>query len=132
MIAQLRKVRFINADPASQASRSSPSISSSNKAASESSPLDIRAAISPSPQTASAYFIGDEAERPQSRAFETAREQHAQRLMREPALERIADQVILVGARKGFDQELAPARQLRTPSLNLKPLADLLGQAAPG
>ena len=29
--------------------------------------------------------------------------------MREPALERIADEIMLVGARKGFDQQLARA-----------------------
>ena len=52
--------------------------------------------------------------------------------MGEAAFERIAHEVVLVGARKGFHQQLAAARHLRAPLLDLKPFAHLLGQAAPG
>src|SRR5207253_4699712 len=47
----------------------------------------------------------------------------AERLMGEPALERIAHEVVFVGARKGFYQEFVAARQLRAPLLNLQPFA---------
>ena len=52
-------------------------------------------------------FIGDETERPQTCPFQPARKQHAERLVREPALERIADEVIFGGAREGLDQQVA-------------------------
>ena len=107
MIAQLRKVRFISADSASQASRSSPSMSSSNSAASDSSPRAMRWRDVAEAPDRKRIFVGDEAERPQPRALEPPRQQHAERLMREPAFERIADEIILVGARKGFDQKFA-------------------------
>ena len=95
MIAQLRNVRFISADSASQASRSSPSMSSSNSSASESSPRAMRSATSPSAPDRQRIFVGDEAERPQPRALQPARQQHAERLVREPAFERIADEIVL-------------------------------------
>ena len=57
MIAQLRKVRFISADSASQASRSSPSMSSSNKLVERKLAARDPRATSPRPQTASAYSL---------------------------------------------------------------------------
>ena len=54
-------------------------------------------------------FVGDEAERPHARALEPARQQHAERLVREPPFERIADEIIFGGAREGLDQQ-SPAR----------------------
>ena len=76
-------------------------------------------------------FIGDKAERPQPRSFEPPRQQHAERLMRQPAFERIADEIVLVGARKRFDQELAGAGHLRTPFLDFEPFAHLRRQFPP-
>ena len=110
MMAQLRKVRFISADSASHASRSSPSMSSSNSAASDSSPRRMRSADVAEPPDRERIFVGDEAERPQPRALQPPRQQHAERLVREPALERIADEIMLVAARKGLDQQVARAR----------------------
>ena len=109
-------MRFISATSASQASRSSPSMSSSNSCASDRfAALDSAARRRPAPQTASAYSLATKPSG-RSRARSSRRvEQHAERLVREPALERIADQVILVGARKGLDQQIAGARQQRTP-----------------
>ena len=40
------------------------------------------------------------------RALEPAREQHAEALMGEPSLERIADEIVLLPAREGLDQDL--------------------------
>ena len=129
MIAQLRKVRFISADSASQASRSSPSMSSSNSCASESSPRSMRERDIAQAPHRERVFVGDEAERAHPRALEPARQQHAERLVREAALERIADEIILGGARKRLDQQFAGLRQQRAPLLDLQPLAHLIGQA---
>ena len=70
----------------------------------------MRSATSPSPQTASAYSLATKPSGLQPRALEPPRQQHAERLVREPALERIADEIILVGAREGLDQQVALAR----------------------
>ena len=77
-------------------------------------------------------FVGDEAERPGARALQPPRQQHAQRLMRQPALERIAHQIMLAGARKALDHQLAHAGHLRDVGLQPQPFADLIRQRAPG
>ena len=77
-------------------------------------------------------FVGDETERPQPGALQPARQQHAERLVREPPFERIADEVILVGAREGLDQKVAPARHQRTPFLDFEPFAHLVWKQFPG
>src|SRR5205814_976358 len=77
-------------------------------------------------------LIGNEAERPGAGALQPSRQQHAKRLVREPALERITDEVVLVGARKGFHQQLAHAGDLRNIALQRQPVARLLRQGAPG
>ncbi|HTV88309.1 MAG TPA: hypothetical protein VME41_04760, partial [Stellaceae bacterium] len=51
--------------------------------------------------------------------------------MREAAFERIADQIIFVGARECLDQKLALPRQLRAPLLNLQPFTHLRRQRTP-
>ena len=76
-------------------------------------------------------FVGDETHGPQPRSFEASRQQHAERLMRQPAFKRIADEIVLVGARKRFNQQLVLAGHLRAPFLDFKPLADLRGQLSP-
>src|SRR5207245_2394746 len=103
-IAQLRKVRFISADSASQASRSSPSMSSSNSIDSESSPRSMLFATVAEPPQRERVFIGGEALLTQPGPLEPAREQHAEGLVGEPPFERIADEIVLTGARKGLDQ----------------------------
>ena len=55
-------------------------------------------------------FIGDEAERPHPRALHAPCQQHAERLVRQPPLEGIADEVMLVAAGKGFDQQFPHRR----------------------
>ena len=56
---------------------------------------------------------GDEAERAGAGALEPAGQQHAERLVREPALEGVADHEVLRAARKGFDEEAVARRQDR-------------------
>ena len=51
--------------------------------------------------------------------------------MREPAFERIADEIVLVGARKGLDQQVAGLRNQRAPLLDVEPFAHLIGQCVP-
>src|SRR5262245_22576056 len=51
-------------------------------------------------------FVGDKAERRRSRPVEPPRQEHAEALMREPALERIADEIVAAPARKRLDQDL--------------------------
>ena len=74
---------------------------------------------------------GDEAERPRAGALQPARQQHAERLVRQPALERIGDHVEAVAARKGLDQQVAALRQHRVVRLQAQPVGDLLGQRLP-
>ena len=51
--------------------------------------------------------------------------------MRQPSLEGIADQIVLVGARKGFHHQFARARHARQMRLQRQPVAHLLRQRAP-
>ena len=51
--------------------------------------------------------------------------------MREPSLERIADEIILAAARKGLDHHLARRRHARDIGLQRQPLAHLVGQLLP-
>ena len=62
------------------------------------------------PQTRQRIVVGDEAERLRAGALQPARQQHAERLVREPALERIGDQEVPVAAREGLDQQLVARR----------------------
>ncbi len=89
----VRKVRFSRADSASQASRSSPSMSSSNSSAEHRLARRDQSPMSPSAQTAMRIVGGDEAERLEPRALQPAGQQHAERLVRQPALEGIGDHV---------------------------------------
>src|SRR5205814_2147618 len=77
-------------------------------------------------------IIGDKAERPGAGALQPSCQQHAKRLVREPTLERITNEVVFVGARKGFHQQLAHAGDLRNIALQRQPVAHLLRQSAPG
>src|SRR6516164_11723940 len=114
MMAHCRKVRFISADSASHASRSSPSMSSSKSCASDNCPVRMaRGGIAEAPHR-QRIFVGDEAERTQPRPLEPAGQEHAEGLVSEPAFEGIADEVALVGARKGLDQEFTGLRHQRT------------------
>ena len=132
MMAQVRKVRFISADSASQASRSSPSMSSSNSAASDNSPRSMRQRDVAEAPDRERIFVGDEAERPQARALQPPRQQHAERLVREPALERIADagSTCRRAGRSRPADRAAPGTQ-RAPLLDVQPFAHLVGQVAP-
>jgi hypothetical protein len=51
-------------------------------------------------------LVGDKAERRRARPFEPPRQEHAEALMREPALERIAHEIMAAPARKCLDQDL--------------------------
>ena len=84
-------------------------MSSSNSSARSSRPLRRarpRVAAAPDRQR---VVVGDEAERLRARAVEAARQQHAERLVREPAFERIGDEIVALAARKGLDQHLVGA-----------------------
>ena len=56
-------------------------------------------------------FIGDKAQRLHAQPLQPPRQQHAQGLMRQPALERIADQIMPAAARKGLDQQAGRAAE---------------------
>ena len=132
MMAHCGSVRFISADFGSQASRSSPSMSSSNSSASDSLPgADGAGEIAEAPD-GQRIVGGDEAERAEPRPLEPAGEQHAERLVGEPALEGIADEVALGAARKGLDQQLAAAAAPRERRCWMpEPVAHLVGQRRP-
>jgi hypothetical protein len=51
--------------------------------------------------------------------------------MRQPSLERIAEEIKLVGARESLDQEVTHAGNQRAPLLDAEPLVDGLGQVWP-
>ena len=65
--------------------------------------------MSPRPHTAQRVVVGDEAERLGAGAVEPPRQQHAERLMGEPSLERIGDQKVPAAARESFDQHVIAA-----------------------
>ena len=74
---------------------------------------------------------GDKAERPRLGAFQPPGEQHAQRLVRQPALERIDHHVGPLAAREGLDKQAARLRQDGLVLLDAQPVADLIGQGTP-
>src|SRR5262245_24005363 len=76
-------------------------------------------------------FVGDKAERRRPRPFQPPREQHAEALMREPALERVADEVVAAPAWKRLDQDLFGSGNKREFGLDAEPIGDLVGKAAP-
>ncbi len=61
-------------------------------------------------------------------AFEAARDQHAERLLREAAFERVADEIMFAAAREGFDQHFIRRWHNRAALLDFDPVAHLLGQ----
>ena len=77
-------------------------------------------------------FIGDKSKRTRPPALQPPRQKHAERLVREAAFERIANEIELVGARKGLDDQFAHARHMRHMRLQRQPFGDLVGQAFPG
>ena len=77
-------------------------------------------------------FVGDKAERPGAGALQPPRQEHAEGLMRQPPLEGITDEVMLVGARKSFHHQFARAGNARQIGLQRQPVAHLVRQRAPG
>jgi hypothetical protein len=62
------------------------------------------------------------AERRGARPFEPPREQHAETLMGEPSLERIANEVMPLSAREGLDQDFVGAWDHRDIGLEPQPV----------
>ena len=131
MTATCRNVRFIRFDSASQASRSSPSMSSSNRSSRSSLPEAMSAERSPMRPQRHAVVVGDEAERPGADAIEAARQQHAERLVCQPALERVGDEIVAVAARERLDQHLVAPGNDGALLLQLQPIGDRRRQPAP-
>ena len=73
----------------------------------------------------------DKAHRHQPAAFHSPGEQHAQRLVRVPAFERIGHHIMPFVVRKCFDQQLPGGRHLASVCLHLQPFAHLVGKARP-
>src|SRR5262249_15025998 len=65
------------------------------------------------------------------RSLEPARQQHPKGLMCKASFERIANEIALVLAREGLDQQLPRQRYERPPLLNFQPLPDLRRQWPP-
>ncbi len=74
---------------------------------------------------------GLEAERFQAAQLHSLGQQHAERLVRIPPLERIGDHVMAPVAREGFDEQLTRLRQDRAAVLRFKPFAHIVGEARP-
>ena len=64
-------------------------------------------------------------------ALEPPRQQHAEALMGEPPLERIADEIMPLPAREGLDQDLVGAGHDRDLALNAQPVRDLIRKPRP-
>src|SRR5262245_4560748 len=128
MMVQTLKERFIRLDSASQASKSSPSMSSSKSRERLRRPSRTEVAESPDGER---VFVGDKAERRRSRPFEPPRQEHAEALMREPALERLADEIVAAPARKRLDQDLFGSGNEREFGLEAEPIGHLVGKALP-
>ena len=77
-------------------------------------------------------FAGDEAQRPRAPTLEPTSKEHAQGLVREASLERVAHEIGPIGTREGLDQHLIGLRNQRLPSLQRQPVAYLLRQRRPG
>ncbi len=78
-----------------------------------------------------AVVVGDEAEWTGADAIEAARQQHAERLVRQPALERIGDEIVAVAARERLDQHLVAPGNDRALLLLRQPIGDRRRQPAP-
>ena len=91
---------------------------------------DERREVADAPQR-HAVVVGDEAERPGADAIEAARQQHAERLVRQPPLERVGDEVVAVAARERLDQHLVAPGNDRALALQLEPVGDGRRQPAP-
>ena len=131
MTAQLRKVRFIRADfgqPRFEIVAQHVGIE--QRVEIEPALPDHGRHVAESPDR-QRIFIGDKAERPHPGALHAPRQQHAERLVRQPSLEGIADEVMLVAARKGFHQQLAHRRHAGKILLQRQPVVHLVRQAAP-
>ncbi len=78
-----------------------------------------------------AVVVGDEAKGSGADAVEAARQQHAERLVGKPPLERIGDEVVAAAAGERFDQHLVAAGNDRALLLQLEPIGDGRRQPAP-
>src|SRR3546814_8279230 len=58
-------------------------------------------------------------------------DQHAERLVRVPPLERIDDQIMMAFVREGFGKQFAGARQHRATRLHFEPDPHILGERRP-
>ena len=76
-------------------------------------------------------LVGHEAQGLQPCPLQPPRQQHAERLVGQPALERVANQVIAVAAREGLHQQPVGRRQSGLQLLQAKPLADRNRQCTP-
>ena len=76
-------------------------------------------------------FAADKAEWAIAPALETAGEEHAERLVHEAAIKRIADEIMPVGAREGLDQHFVRRRDDGAELLDADPFGDLSGQTVP-
>ncbi len=107
MIAQVRKVRFISADSASHASRSfAQHVRIEQRVKIELAVTDHRGDIAEPPDR-QRIFIGDKPQRPGAGALKPPRQQHAERLVRQPALKGIADEIMLWLARGKFSTTIS-------------------------
>jgi hypothetical protein len=76
-------------------------------------------------------IVGDEAERLQAGVLHPLGDQHAERLVRVPALEAVGAHVVAALAREGLDQQLVGLGEDRAALLNLEPFAHVVGEAVP-
>ncbi len=76
-------------------------------------------------------IIRDKAQRLKTCTLKTPCQQHAERLMGQPALERIGRQIISPAPRKSFDEQVIRPGQGRFPLLEPEPFRDLAGQMVP-
>ncbi len=72
---------------------------------------------------------GDETQRTQAQPFHPPGQQHAERLVRQPPLERVGDQIVLPGAREHFHEQFVRTRQDGAPALQAQPVTGLRRQA---
>src|ERR1700739_3744008 len=112
MMAQLRDVRLYSAEAASQASRSSPSMSWSNSLSMSAPPMSRR------PQIASAYSLAEKPSGLKRRRSRRRVDQKTKLLVPKPPLERVADEKFAAAARERLDQQLPGRGDERAPLLD--------------
>ena len=92
---------------------------------------DARIGRRPQAPDGQGIVVGDKAQRGQPGMLHAAGDQHAERLVRVPPLERVEYAIGTPGMGKAFDQQRVRAGHAAAPILHFQPFAHIVGHACP-